>query len=127
MYGLRLAHLNVRSLLPKLEQVRVLLIDNNFDILVLTETWLHSDIEQHVEFDGYRVVRCDRVERGGGVAIILRDAYQYEIMKAGGNIEQVWIQFSFPGHILYVGGVYRPPQFNCKQFLEEVELISIHF
>ena len=40
MKGLRIAHLNIRSLFPKLEMIKEHLLASNIDILLLSETWL---------------------------------------------------------------------------------------
>ena len=63
---IRLAHLNVRSLVPSLDDVNVLLADNDLDILCVTETWLQPDLDSRfLIFPGYKMVRADRPARNG--------------------------------------------------------------
>ncbi len=50
--GFTIAHLNIRSLLGKVDHLRILLNQNNIDVLCLTETWLNKnvcDIEVTIE------------------------------------------------------------------------------
>ena len=55
--GLSIAHLNTCSLLDKLEQVRLLLIDSKLDILAISESWLSNRIEDsEIYIDGYKSV-----------------------------------------------------------------------
>ena len=68
MTCVRLAHLNVRSLLPKLQEITDLLINQGIDVLVLTETWLDQRVHHGIKFDGYSISRYDRDGRGGGGA-----------------------------------------------------------
>lgn len=74
--GLKNGHLNVRSLSNKIDEIRFLIKKINFDILCLTETWLHEKISNtEVKIDGYVLVRRDRGngKRGGGVCQFIRD------------------------------------------------------
>lgn len=79
--GLLFVHLNIRSLINKLDIVRQFLIDTNIDCLCLTETWLWDVITNNlVEIDGYKLVRADRhntsqFTRGGGICMFIKDIY----------------------------------------------------
>ena len=46
--GIKMTHLNVRSIVKKIDQLRVLLYDSKIDVLTFSETWLqphlHSDL-----------------------------------------------------------------------------------
>ena len=67
--GFKIAHLNVCSLRHKVDDVRILLNENDIDILCLTETWLDKNINDgDIRIDGYKLSRFDRVvdmEHGG--------------------------------------------------------------
>ena len=69
---------NVRGLNSKLTSFynNILALSDEFDIFVLTETWLHNDVSNAELFpDDFAVYRCDRNferlgnTRGGGVLI----------------------------------------------------------
>ena len=52
--GLRVAHLNCRSLLSIADEVSYLIVHNSIDVFAVTETWLDSSIEDcdffHIHF-----------------------------------------------------------------------------
>lgn len=55
--GFKVLSLNVRSLLPKINILRLDLGDIHFDVLALSETWLKPDISDAlISLDGYRLV-----------------------------------------------------------------------
>lgn len=40
--GLKLCHVNIRSLLPKFDEFRNTFLDNGLDVVGVSETWLHN-------------------------------------------------------------------------------------
>ncbi len=59
--------MNVRSLLPKLDLVRIWAKNTSADIIVISETWLNKTVsDKAIGIDGYTVYRADRPKRGGG-------------------------------------------------------------
>ena len=59
--GLKIVHLNIRSLLPKIEQIRTLLSQYKIDIMTISETWLNSYIDDKlIAILGYTLLRQDR-------------------------------------------------------------------
>lgn len=70
-----MAHLNVRSLKNKIEQVYSLLHNKPIDVLTISETWLTPQVETTIlSIEGYEVCRSDRVRsprqsanKGGGL------------------------------------------------------------
>ena len=59
--GLRIAHLNIRSLLPKIEEIRLLLESTQLDVFCITETWLdHTVGTGEIKVDRYNAIRNDR-------------------------------------------------------------------
>ena len=116
---LRLAHLNVRSLMPSLDDVNTLLGDNNIDVMCVTETWLQPDMDsQFLIFPGYGAIRRDRPARGGrqarggGICILYRThlrAVRLEVPSVGSPLEALWVSLGGCRRPLVVGAVYRPP------------------
>ena len=78
--GMKISHLNVRSLLPKLDDILILLKDRSFDIFAISETWLNASIlDQELHIPGYSVIRQDRaVNQGGGTAAYIRDGIPFK-------------------------------------------------
>ena len=67
---------NVRGLRSKADEFRLSVMETEYDVFVLTETWLDPSIPTALLFgDEYRIYRCDRDttnsshSRGGGVLI----------------------------------------------------------
>ena len=59
--GLSIAHLNVRSLLPKINQIRMFLCITKIDMLCINEAWLDSTVtNKDINVCGYEVYRNDR-------------------------------------------------------------------
>ena len=67
--GLHFGHFNINSALPKIEQLRSLLINANFSALGMTEKKLHNTPKnEEVEIDGHGLIRYDRNRKRGGIA-----------------------------------------------------------
>ena len=123
---LKIGHLNVCSLIPKLGAIMMLLQDQQLDILCLTETWLTPDVmPAFLNFPGYNVLRRDRAQRrGGGVAIIHRTEITAKVLKmpASGPLETLWAVATWPGgRPTTVGVIYRPPNSGVAASLDHLE------
>ena len=70
--------LNVRSIRRRAETVYAEMIENNLDVLCVTETWVNSDDHDVsvqcsiVNTDEFKIETSNRKKRGGGVGIIFR-------------------------------------------------------
>ena len=59
--GFKLAHLIIRSIVKKMDQVRLLLQGSNIDVFSVSESWLRPLLyTQLVDLDGYKTFRLDR-------------------------------------------------------------------
>lgn len=78
--------------------------------MVVTETWLHSDICTS-EFcpPAYSVLRCDRTTRGGGVAIFHRRDLSCIQVAESTNLEAIFCKVKYGEFIIDICAVYRPP------------------
>lgn len=66
-------HLNVRSLIAKMDMLRIWVHSTDADVIVLSETWLNKSItDNDISINGYNVYRTDRPKRDGGVAIYVK-------------------------------------------------------
>ena len=55
-------------ILPKLDELRVLCVVNNYDIICIVESWLSNDIENsELLIPGFTIFRRDRNRHGGGI------------------------------------------------------------
>ena len=72
---LNILYLNARSILPKLDELRVLCVVNSYDIVRVVESWLSNDIVNSELFiPGYTIVRKDRNRHGGGIIVFVRNS-----------------------------------------------------
>ena len=73
--GLKIAHLNIRSLIPNLDETSVLINENEIDILTLNETRLSDNIpNSQIGISNFFVYRKGRNRNGGGVAIYVNES-----------------------------------------------------
>ena len=71
--GLHLLHVNVRSLLPKLHEIRMIASQTNAACIGITESWLDNSVfDSELSIPNYTIVRRDRNRQGGGVCIFIR-------------------------------------------------------
>jgi hypothetical protein len=106
-------HLNVQSLVPKIDLLNVEL--QKFDILCFTETWLNTNVaNQDISLDNFqspfRKYRVDRL--GGGVAIYEKNDYHVvhrnDLEVLGVECVRVEIKIS-KNHPVLIGIFHRPP------------------
>lgn len=120
--NIKVGHINVRSLLPKINQIRSVLEDNQYDILAITETWLSRHISNNlVNIEGYRIVRKDRVGRAGGVCFYISKSLNFKLVECNDNIEQLWISVKTSNDITVYGVIYRPQTVEYKYFITNFE------
>ena len=120
--GLKLVHLNIRSILKHRNEIEVTFKD--YDIICLTESWLHCDVETSlITLPGFIFFRQDRrsdlpnvKKRGGGILIYINSKWAPYITECPlyntitADIEVLWLIFDPPKQRkLLVGTVYRPP------------------
>lgn len=105
---------NIRSILPKRDELQSLLDATETDIIALTETWLTPNIESFEILPNFTVYRHDRVgRRGGGVLLGVKSAIHSRPVIVPCDIEMVWCMLG-PQHVkLLVGVCYRPPDDSC--------------
>ena len=70
--NINIAHINISSLLPKMSEIRQIILNLNLDILAVQESRLDISIfDKEVMIDDYLLFRKDRNRHGGGIAYIL--------------------------------------------------------
>lgn len=123
-----IVHLNIRSLINKIDLIRLLLADRNIDCLCLTETWLKPIITNDLLcIQGYNCLRVDRnrsagSNRGGGICVYLREDYEPTFINFSeynqDDVELLCFKFSGKntGSVICTT-VYRPPRGNVDKAL----------
>ena len=128
--SLVIAHINIRSMRNKVDELQLLLKKLSIDIMCVSETWLTDTITDNTaNIAGYDITRCDRISNSyGGVAILIRDNLVHKIrddLKTEKSMEILWIevQYQFNKTIL-VTYVYRPPTASVAYFNDMVDTIE---
>ena len=76
--GLHILHLNINSLLPKIDEIRFIAKQSNASITGISESKLDSSIlNSELDIDEYNLIRLDRSTRGGRVACYIRTSLSY--------------------------------------------------
>ena len=121
---LKIVHLNVRSLICHLDELRCFVKSEAPDVLGLSETWLDNSIsDKEISISGYHLLRRDRNRSGGGVACYVIDQINTELSKsciASSGLEYLWISLTsrgLPSQIMF-GCFYRPPSSPAKSVVD---------
>ena len=79
-------YFNARSILPKLDELRLICYDHVPHIVCIVETWLDDTVTNcELSIPNYQIVRLDRNRHGGGVMLYIRDDLSYNILFTGPN------------------------------------------
>ena len=72
--GLHMLHLNARSLLDKITELRDIATQTRAAIIGVSEIWLDGTVtNSEIELEGYNIIRRDRDRHGGGVCTFIRN------------------------------------------------------
>lgn len=128
---------NARSLVNKMDEIRLRIISHRLNncVMVITETWLDNAVPDAViELAGRSVYRADRTadsgkNKGGGVCIYINNAWciSADIIRShcSPDIEYLSLKcrpFYTPREFtaIVITAVYIPPRANAKLALEEL-------
>ena len=124
--GLQFCHLNIDSLLYKIDELRDITNYIRLAILGITESNLDSSVTNtEVNIYGYSIFRNDRNRNGGGVACYIRKYLCFNIkIIFSHSVEHVVFEILIPKvKPIAVGIFYRPP--NANDFLIYFQTISV--
>ena len=107
-----ISHLNIRSLLPKLDELRTFLHEYKCAHLFgVSETWLTDSVcDGLVGINGFQTHRRDRGGRGGGLLVYVSE-HVTSIRRRDledPEIEALWIQVKIKKSWLTICNTYRP-------------------
>ena len=131
--GLRICHLNVRSLYGKIDEIRVIVLSSEIDIFCISESFLDDSISNsEIDIPGYDIERRDRPNgRGGGVLMYIKSGTKYkprpDIGNTSNRVESIWIEIisskrSVSSHLICC--IYRPPSSNVTYYNEMLDVIE---
>ena len=132
--GISIASLNICHLLPKLDDIRILLERSNLDILCLNETFLDDDIaDAELNIPQYNFIRADRTiesgkSTGGGIIIYYKSSRDVKLIensiKCTPSLECCWLELSLKqSRKTIIGRIYRAPNSNLSNSISELEEI----
>ena len=105
-------HLNINSLLSKIDEIRYIAKLKNAAVIGLSETKFDNTVlSSELEIEGYDLVRSDRSRRGGGVACFVKNSISYN-QKPNFciNTESIFIEIFLPKSIpVLIGILHGPP------------------
>ena len=116
-YGLRIGHLNINSVINKLDDVSSILYNSNnpFHIFGLTESRLNSKIHDNdINIPGFTPIRNDpKAPKATGILVYVNNSLTikrcHDLEQHG--VESVWLEIKFKQcKPLKVGFVYRNPK-----------------
>ena len=128
--SLKIAHLNIQSISNKLDELKLFLIENSIDIMLINETFLTPS--KKIKIKDYSIIRKDRKNRkGGGICFIIHDTIdhnQVNLLRTTDQDECLAFEFQKLGscdHSLILAAYYSPPdKIINKYLLEEIFEIS---
>ena len=111
---MKVAHINIRSIRNKIEEVKLLLHICRFDILAITETHLNHKIsDNQLQINNYKMVRRDRSRGtvGGGCLVYVANRLCFTRLRTLelADIKGIWLKIMFEVAAFIVGTIYRPP------------------
>ena len=118
--GLKLCHLNVRSIHNKLDQLSIELGD--FDVISISESWLDNTVDNcllHIE--GFQPPsRIDRNRHGGGVIVYVKNNIPYTVRNdlCINSLEALWIEIKHHNGSLLIGTFYIHPRLTDWNLVE---------
>ena len=115
--GLRIGNLNICHLIPKLDEIRLLLNEHrSVNILGLCETFLNENTDDNVlSIDGFTFERRDRDDgrSGGGILVYVSNQISYKRrsdLETKNGPETIWLEIINPSSkSIFVCSAYRPP------------------
>ena len=110
--GIHMIHLNARSILPKLSEIKIIAQRTRAAVIGISETWLDKSVtDAEIAIDGYSVLRNDRNRQGGGVCVYIRHDFAFNPRQdlQDNHIRTIWFDLLLPkSKPITIGICYRP-------------------
>ena len=116
--GLHFIHLNINSLLSKIQELRFIEKSTNAAVIGICESKLDASVlEQEISIDNYKILRYDRNRHGKGVTSYIRNDLSYNILSVFPcEIENIFFEILPNSKPVIVGTTFCPSSQN--NFLE---------
>ena len=119
--GLHLIHLNINSLLSKIDELREIAGKTRATVIGITESKLDGSVlDEEINIDGYKLVRSDWNRHGGGVACYIHSDISFNVRgDFSSEIENIFLDILLPKtKPILIGILYRPP--DQSKFLDNL-------
>ena len=119
--GLHFLHININSILSKIEEVKIIALKTNATVIGISESKLdESVLNSEISIPSYNILRCDRNRNGGGVLCYVKNTICYNQREHFSNeFENIFFDILLPNtKPILVGNIYRPP--DQLGFLEKL-------
>lgn len=120
--GFSIFAINIRSIECNLDEILLSTINDKFDIIVLSETWLTNNY--NISLLGYKHYHClGTLNKSDGISIFVKDCFyvsslNYNVIDFCNSLDII-ILFN---NINYrVTGIYRSPSYNVDLFLDSLD------
>ena len=120
--GLYLIHLNINSLLSKIDELREIARKRRATVIGITESKLDGSVlDGEINIDGYELVTSDWNRHGGGVACYIRSDISFNVRgDFSSEIENIFLDILLPKtKPILIGILYRPP--DQSRFLDNYQ------
>lgn len=123
---LNIGHLNVRSLFTGFNEFCDLLIQGDYDVFCVSETWLNDMIPAEiVNIQNYKFFYKNRINRGGGVGIYVRNEIDAKLVlsdfKSIDGLEYLFLNVKIMKMQLLIGVIYRVPSNNINESVKHLD------
>jgi len=110
--GMHFTHININSILPKIDELRLIASETKCVVISVSETKLDETIQdEEISIHGYNLIRKDRTRNGGGVACFIRsDIHFNNREELVDDMESIFFDILLPkSKPILIGILYRPP------------------
>ena len=113
-------YINARSIVYKMSELELYILEEKPDIIGITESWTYEDLQNsELNFEGYTLLRKDRIVgdkiRGGGVMLYISNTLNATVREdliEDNFPECIWCDVIIENEITLIGICYRCPSSN---------------
>ena len=121
--GLHLIHLNMNSILSKIDELHVIAKKSRASVMRITEPKLDKTVlDEEINIDDYELARSDRNRHGGEVVCYIRKDISFNVRgDFSSEIENIVLDIFLPkAKPILIGILYRPP--DQSGFLDKLSM-----
>ena len=109
-HQLTILYANCRSLLPKIDHLRLLAAAHGPHLIAICKTWLDKTISNDELFiPDFSLIHRDRDRHGGGIAMFIHESLSFSVRQTHPAIELLLVDLKTKRSRLSCGLYYRPP------------------